>query len=77
MIPLNLADAGEVQIIRRIGGTPDVRKHLEYLGFKDFSKLPKVAAKPLFSMVGYSKMDLGIVKYHFEVGAGRENFEWA
>lgn len=24
----------------------------------------------------YSDIDLGIVKYHFEVGAGRENFEW-
>lgn len=24
----------------------------------------------------YTKMDLGIVKYHFEVGAGRENFIW-
>jgi len=24
----------------------------------------------------YNKVDLGIVKYHFEVGAGRENFEW-
>ena len=24
----------------------------------------------------YSKIDLGIVKYHFEIGAGRENFEW-
>lgn len=24
----------------------------------------------------YSKVDLGIVKYHFEAGAGRENFEW-
>lgn len=24
----------------------------------------------------YSKMDLGIVKLHFEVGAGKENFEW-
>lgn len=50
--------------------------YLEYLGFKDYSKLPKVAAKPLFSMMGYSKMDLGIVKYHFEIGAGKENFEW-
>ena len=39
-------------------------------------KVPKVLAKPLFSMVGYSKMDLGIVKYHFEVGAGKESFEW-
>lgn len=25
----------------------------------------------------YSKVDLGIVKYHFEVGAGMENFNWA
>lgn len=50
---------------------------IEYLGFRDFSKLPKVTARPLFSMVGYSKIDLGIVKYHFEIGAGRENFEWA
>ena len=51
--------------------------YLEYMCFRDYIKVPKVAAKPLFSMVGYSKMDLGIVKYHFEVGAGKENFEWA
>ncbi|MBR6212709.1 MAG: nitroreductase [Bacteroidales bacterium] len=50
--------------------------YLEYLGFKDYSKLPKVAAKPVFSMIGYSKMDLGIVKYHFEIGAGKDNFDW-
>ena len=25
----------------------------------------------------YSKVDLGIVKYHFELGAGIENFSWA
>lgn len=24
----------------------------------------------------YSKMDLGIIKLHFELGAGKENFEW-
>lgn len=24
----------------------------------------------------YSKVDLGIVKYHFEIGAGKENFNW-
>ena len=24
-----------------------------------------------------SKVDLGIVKYHFELGAGKENFDWA
>lgn len=24
----------------------------------------------------YTKLDLGIVKYHFEIGSGKENFEW-
>ena len=50
--------------------------YLEYMGFKDYSNVPKVVAKPVFSMIGYSKMDLGIVKYHFELGAGKEHFEW-
>ena len=36
----------------------------------------KVAAQTRFSLIGYAKLDLGIVKYHFEVGAGKENFEW-
>ena len=36
----------------------------------------KVEAKTLFSMAGYTNIDLGIVKYHFEVGAGQVNFEW-
>lgn len=35
-----------------------------------------VEAKPLFSMVGYTIIDLGIVKYHFELGAGKEHFRW-
>lgn len=34
----------------------------------------KVTAKPGFGF--YTKMDLGIVKYHFELGAGKENFQW-
>ena len=25
----------------------------------------------------FSGVDLGIGKYHFELGAGRENFDWA
>ena len=50
--------------------------YIEYLGFRDYSRVPKVMARPLFSMVGYTKIDLGIVKYHFELGAGKENFEW-
>ena len=33
MMPLNLAEVGQTQIIRRIGGSPETRKHLEDLGF--------------------------------------------
>ena len=35
-----------------------------------------VEARTLFSMAGYTSVDLGIVKYHFEIGAGKENFTW-
>ena len=40
-------------------------------------QLPRVLAKRHFSLVGYTQMDLGIAKYHFEIGAGKENFQWA
>ena len=33
MMPLNVAEPGEENIIRKIGGSPDVKKHLEDLGF--------------------------------------------
>ncbi len=33
MIPLSLADKGEDMIIRKVGGNPEIRKHLETLGF--------------------------------------------
>ena len=33
MMPLNVAAPGEENIIRKIGGSPDVKKHLEDLGF--------------------------------------------
>ena len=61
------------------------RFSFEYLGMKDGHH--QVRAKKGFSMIGYAKMDLGIAKYHFEIGAGKatgrraqlgneENFEW-
>lgn len=33
MMPLTLADIGEENIIKKIGGKPEVKKHLESLGF--------------------------------------------
>ena len=33
MMPLTLATIGESNIIKKVGGLPDVKKHLEDLGF--------------------------------------------
>ena len=33
MIPLDLADIGKENVIKKVGGSPDVKKHLEDLGF--------------------------------------------
>ena len=33
MMPLNVALPGEENVIRKIGGSPEVKKHLENLGF--------------------------------------------
>lgn len=37
-----------------------------------------VSARTRFALLGsYLKVDLGIVKCHFEIGAGKDNFRWA
>ena len=46
----------------------------EYLGMND--NRHQVRAKKGFSMIGYAQIDLGIAKYHFEIGAGKEYFDW-
>jgi len=46
----------------------------EYVGTKEGR--PQVRARKGFSLIGYTLIDLGIAKYHFEVGAGKANFDW-
>ena len=46
----------------------------EYVGMNN--NRHQVRAKKGFSMIGYTQIDLGIAKYHFEIGAGKENFDW-
>lgn len=46
----------------------------EYLGVENNTH--KVRANKGFSMMGYTQIDLGIAKCHFEIGAGQENFVW-
>ncbi len=33
MMPLVYADPGQIQIIKKIGGSPEIKKHLEDMGF--------------------------------------------
>ena len=46
----------------------------EYLGMEDGRH--QVRAKKGFSLIGYTQIDLGIAKYHFEIGAGDVDFDW-
>lgn len=43
MIPLNFAELNQVQIIKKIGGTPEVKKHLADLGFNVGGKISVVS----------------------------------
>ena len=44
MMPLMLADTGTEQLIRRVGGSPEMKKHLEDLGFTPGSTVTLVSA---------------------------------
>jgi nitroreductase len=46
----------------------------EYVGMKNSRHIVK--ANKGFSMVGYTNIDLGIAKLHFEICVGKEKFEW-
>ena len=46
----------------------------EYVGMSNNHH--QVRAKKGFSMIGYTQMDLGIAKYHFVIGSGKDKFEW-
>jgi len=44
MMPLVLADAGSENIVRKVGGTAEVRQHLADLGFNVGTNVTVVAA---------------------------------
>lgn len=47
----------------------------EYVG--ESNNRHQVRAKAGSSMLGYTQIDMGIAKYHFEIAAGKEHFDWA
>lgn len=48
---------------------------IEYIGSTD-AGLPLVSIRKGTSLVGYTQMDMGIARLHFEIGAGTQNFRW-
>ena len=40
MMPLMFANTGETNIIKKVGGSPEVKKHLENLGFVAGGEVP-------------------------------------
>lgn len=44
MLPLSMAEPGEENIIRRVGGSPEVKKHLKDLGFVAGGKVTVINA---------------------------------
>lgn len=44
MMPLIVADSGEEYIIKKVGGSPEVKQHLENLGFVVGSTVTVVAS---------------------------------
>ena len=44
MMPLSYATPGEESVIRRIGGSPEVKRHLENLGFVVGSSVKVITA---------------------------------
>lgn len=51
-----------------------MKYYFEYLGRKEGKYIVK--ASKGHSLIGYTRLDLGIGKLHFEIGAGKERFEW-
>ncbi|MBQ4483200.1 MAG: ferrous iron transport protein A [Lachnospiraceae bacterium] len=43
MMPLTYASAGEENVIKKIGGSPEVKRHLENLGFTPGGKVTLVS----------------------------------
>lgn len=49
---------------------------IRFVAGKGINGKCKISIRPTFSLAGYTNVDLGIVKYHFEIGAGTEHFDW-
>lgn len=50
--------------------------HFEYIAPDNPGAIPQVKATKSFSFAGYTDVDLGIARLHFEIGAAPARFQW-
>ena len=81
MMPLTFADAGEDYVVKRIGGKPEVKKHLENLGFVVGTETEEVQMPEDKSPVG-SYLLIGLVAagalgagYYFKVYKPKHEYD--
>ena len=70
MMPLTLANPGEENIIRKIGGKPEVKKHLENLGFVAGGNVTVISATGGNVIVNVKRIPGG-----HQQGNGPENYD--
>ena len=87
MMPLTLADIGEKNIIKHIGGSPEVKKHLENLGFVVGGEATLITSMAVNVIVNVKEtrvavsremaqkiMVLFFVSYHIQYGRRRNSY---
>lgn len=62
MMPLTLAAVGEENIIKKLIGNPDVKKHMEHLGFITGSRVTVIAANQGDVIVSVKESRIAISK---------------
>ena len=45
MMPLNFAETGEKNVIKKVGGSPETKKHLEDMGFVVGAEISVISAQ--------------------------------
>ena len=70
----------KIKTVEQVSNASDITPSWFKKGVEAALLAPTAVNQQKFSfeyvMIGYTQMDLGIAKYHFEIGAGKDKFEW-
>ncbi|MGN0363051.1 MAG: ferrous iron transport protein A [Bilifractor sp.] len=62
MLPLTFAPAGDWVVVKKVGGTPEVKKHLEDLGFVEGTEIQIVSSHGGNMIIKLKDTSLAIVR---------------